>query len=93
MQMSERPYITCRQLIDFIADYVSGDLDDLSRHELERHLGRCRSCQAYLDSYRTTTELLGELDEPATDVPEELVSDIMARTRDMKFLQAATLRG
>ena len=49
--------ITCRQLIDFIADYLDGELDDASRGDFERHLDRCDSCHAYLDSYRNTMRL------------------------------------
>ena len=53
-----RPYITCRQLIEFIADYLDGDLDAVSRADFERHLPRCPSCQAYLQSYRETITLV-----------------------------------
>jgi anti-sigma factor RsiW len=78
--MSERPYVTCRQLIDFIGDYISGELDGFSRGELERHLARCPSCRAYLDSYRQTMTLVratAEDDVPADGVPEELVEVIL----------------
>ena len=73
----ERPYITCRQLIDFIADYVAGEIDDDARHDFERHLGVCPSCRAYLDSYRKTMAMTRSMcrDEPV-DVPEELVATI-----------------
>ena len=78
--MSERPYITCRQLIDFIADYVDGALDEVSREDFERHLGVCPSCRAYLASYRETMSLtkIAITDEPPEDVPEELVRAILA---------------
>ena len=79
--MSARPYITCRQLIDFIVDYVDGALDEVSKQDFERHLGVCPSCQAYLESYRTTMSLtkITVTDEPLEDVPEELVARILAR--------------
>ena len=79
--MSERPIITCRQLIDFIVDYVEGALDEMERHDFERHLGVCPSCVAYLASYRETMSLTRILatDEPLDDVPEELVVTILAR--------------
>lgn len=77
-----RPYITCRERIDFIADYVAGELDASSGEDFERHLDRCASCQAYLKSYRITMRL-GRVaaDRMASDVPEELVRVIMARRR------------
>jgi anti-sigma factor RsiW len=80
MSVNERPYITCRQLIEFIGDYISGELDDFSRGELERHLERCASCRAYLASYQETMTLVRAVaadDAPADDVPEELVATIL----------------
>ena len=80
--MNPRRYITCRELIEFIGDYVEGALDEVSRSDFERHLERCRSCQAYLKTYETTLVLihapLAE-DALATDVPEELVRTILSR--------------
>ena len=79
--MDPRPYITCRQLIDFIVDYVEGALEEMPRADFERHLGVCRSCQAYLATYRETTALVRSLatDDAVDDVPEELVQAILAR--------------
>ncbi|HYU26849.1 MAG TPA: zf-HC2 domain-containing protein [Thermoanaerobaculia bacterium] len=79
----ERAYITCRELIDFIADYVAGELDAAARDDFERHLAVCPSCRAYLDSYRKTMALTRALasDEPAEDVPEELVRRILDARR------------
>lgn len=75
------PYITCRQLIEFIIDYVEGALDESSRAEFERHLGVCPSCRAYLASYRETMSLskIVVTDEPQPDVPEDLVQAIFRR--------------
>ncbi|NJN64684.1 MAG: anti-sigma factor [Acidobacteria bacterium] len=56
--MSERDYLTCKQVIeDFLHDYVAGALDAPTRAEFERHLGVCPACVNYLDSYRTTIAL------------------------------------
>ena len=72
--------ITCKQLIEFIAAYVADELEDGERAAFERHLSVCRTCQAYLDSYRKTMTLVQELatDAPVDDVPEELVATILA---------------
>jgi anti-sigma factor RsiW len=73
--------ITCKQLIDFIADYLGDELDEVTRRDFERHLQHCRSCRAYLDSYRMTLRLTRSVadDLPAEDVPEELVQMILYR--------------
>ena len=79
--MNDRPYITCRQLIDFIIDYVDGALDDTAKHDFERHLAVCPSCRAYLETYQQTMNLtrIAVTDEPLGDVPEELVQSILAK--------------
>ena len=68
--------MTCRELIDFIADYLAGELGESDRREFERHLIRCPSCRAYLASYRQTLNLLAD-DSVIEDVPEELVQAIL----------------
>lgn len=87
--MTQRPFITCRQLIDFIADYIDGALDEVALSDFERHLANCRSCRAYLETYRQTTRLARLLldhheigDEKVEDVPEELIQTILARTAE-----------
>lgn len=57
MPLSERPYITCRQLIDFIYDYLDGTLPTDEQHEFERHLAVCPSCVHYLNTYRQTMRI------------------------------------
>ena len=55
--MIHRPYITCRELIDFIMGYLEGTLPPEQKSDFERHLNVCPSCVAYLDGYRQTVEL------------------------------------
>lgn len=77
--------VTCQELITFLADYVDGALPVDRRAEFERHLAVCQSCQAYLASYRDTIRLArGGAAAPelrVEDVPEELVSAILAAAK------------
>lgn len=75
--------MTCRELIEFLMDYASGELLPEVKAEFERHLERCPPCIAYLDTYMKTRELARdackEPDEPADQqVPEELIRAILA---------------
>jgi anti-sigma factor RsiW len=85
--VSDCPYITCRELIDFIADYLDGDLPGDQRREFDRHLAVCPACVNYLRSYCQTValgrEAFREPDEPVdASVPAELLKAIrVARTR------------
>lgn len=78
--MSERPYLPCREIIAFLADYLDGALAAETRSEFDRHLAVCPSCVAYLASYRDTIRMAKAAsdDADADDPPEELVRAIVA---------------
>ena len=71
--------ITCHELIDFLDDYVEGELSEEGRAKFERHLAVCPSCVAFLESYRETVAALHRIapDELCDDAPEELVTAIL----------------
>ncbi|HEY5611515.1 MAG TPA: zf-HC2 domain-containing protein [Thermoanaerobaculia bacterium] len=81
--MTRRPYITCRELFDFIHDYLSNELPADERAELERHLAVCPSCVVYLESYRATEHMARAVadDDAPSDAPEELIAAILAARR------------
>jgi anti-sigma factor RsiW len=75
--------LTCRELIDFLAAYVEGELAAAERAAFDRHLAVCPPCVDYLHGYRETIRL-GKASETeiADAAPEELVAAILAsRTR------------
>ena len=81
--MSDRPYITCRELIEFLYLYLSGELPSERFAEFERHLSVCPSCVEYIETYKATVALakrtLVNPDQPVDEtVPEELVAAILA---------------
>ncbi len=81
--MADQPFITCRELIDFLMDYLDGTLPPGRRQEFERHLGVCPSCIAYLESYESTIRLgksaLAPSEESAAGkAPESLLRAIKA---------------
>jgi anti-sigma factor RsiW len=75
--------VTCRELADFIIDYVDGSLEPDVRAHFERHLSRCPNCVRYLAAYQTTIEMgrrALDADTPAADAgaPEDLINAILA---------------
>lgn len=78
--------VSCKELIEFLMDYIEGDLPAARRAVFERHLGACASCRAYLESYRRTVELgksaLKPCDEAAMNAaPEGLIRAVRAARR------------
>ncbi len=77
------PFITCKELIEFLADYLDGELPAPERREFDRHLAVCPSCVNYLETYKGTIALgraaLCDPDEaPPKEVPEDLIKAILA---------------
>ena len=83
--MMERPLLGCRELIDFLAAYLEGELEPEPRADFERHLSLCPACADYLASHRETIRLGKQAREPdlelPADVPRELVAAILAARR------------
>ena len=77
--------MTCRELVEFLADYMDGDLPAEVRRVFEAHLAECPECATYLRGYADAIRLAracAETDDalPA-EVPERLVRAILAARR------------
>ncbi len=75
--------LTCKQLIESLAEYVEGRLSLSRKAAFMLHLFCCGHCRAYLHNYETTINVsqqafvkLDEGQSPA-EVPEELVQAIL----------------
>lgn len=72
--------MTCREVAEFLDDYLSGTLAADIRTEFDRHLSLCPNCRAYLATYRATVALSRSAfatPDADSDVPPELVSAIL----------------
>ena len=75
--------VTCREFVEFLADYLSGDLPPRRRAVFDAHLAACPSCVAYMNTYQAAIELGKEAvrhsDEVVPEeIPEALVQAILA---------------
>ncbi|RMH17086.1 MAG: hypothetical protein D6696_16670 [Acidobacteria bacterium] len=74
--------LTCRELADFLLDYLEGELPAAQARTFADHLAACPACESYLDSYRRTVALERQaFADDDCDVPEELVQAILAARR------------
>jgi anti-sigma factor RsiW len=72
---------TCREVIGFLLEYLSGDLPPERERAFEEHLAECPSCVAYLRTYRTTVRMAREAmvtAGPPEELPRELLQAILA---------------
>jgi anti-sigma factor RsiW len=77
--------VSCRDLIDFLDDYVAGALPAAQRALFEDHLEGCVGCERYLRSYQGTMRAVAlayaPTASPPPEVPDELVGAILAAWR------------
>jgi hypothetical protein len=74
--------MTCRELVDFLGEYVAGTLDASARTKLDAHLADCRACADYVRGYRDTIRLAKDAaarddDAAVAAMPDELVDAIL----------------
>jgi anti-sigma factor RsiW len=69
--------VNCREISEFLRDFVAGDLDDDVRAEFERHVGGCSNCTAFLAQYELTISASRKACEDPQEVPRELVEAIL----------------
>ncbi len=74
--------MTCREMIEFLMDYLDGQLPEDQVAVFEKHLEMCPPCKAYLETYRKSVDLasvcFGDDDQTPKDVPEALIRAILA---------------
>jgi anti-sigma factor RsiW len=69
--------LTCRELIEFLADYVEGELSADERARFDAHLAVCPHCVDYLHGYRESIRLGRAAFADATDVPDEVPEELV----------------
>lgn len=71
--------MTCRELVDFLSDYLDGQLPSDVAERFQKHLDCCPPCVCFLNTYKTGAELArAALADEDCCVPEELVRAILA---------------
>ena len=72
----------CRELAEFLMDYVSGELPSESRTHFEFHLSKCKNCHEYLVQYEVTIKAgkiaCGDMSDELPAIPDDLVKAVLA---------------
>lgn len=72
--------MTCRELYQFLVDYVDRSLPEEEAESFRKHIEECPPCVAYMHSYETTIragKMVCEKDDDAAEAPEELIKAIL----------------
>ena len=55
--------MNCETFVELVTAYLEDELPPEERVAFEEHMRLCPGCDTYLDQFRTTISLLGELPE------------------------------
>ena len=69
---------TCRDVLDFLDDYLAGDQPEAVRARFQAHLDRCPPCADYLRTYADVRHLTRSLCEAGGELPARLPEDLVA---------------
>jgi anti-sigma factor RsiW len=74
--------MTCEEFVELVTAYLEGTLPEEQRRAFDAHMALCPGCDRYLDQFRTTIDLLGELPEESLSSPgRERLLDAFAEWR------------
>ena len=58
-----RDYLTCREMVELVTEYLEGAMSRRDVAIFEAHLSVCPGCTAYFEQMRQTIKLAGKLTE------------------------------
>lgn len=73
---------TCREVVQLLIDFVSGELPADHRVRVEQHLNRCPPCVTYLETYQLTIRLTRQL--PCRPLPPQLAERLKQALREIR---------
>jgi anti-sigma factor RsiW len=56
-----RRELDCNEFVELVTRYLDGQLDRETERRFTEHLAQCDGCDRYLDQFRYTISVLGEL--------------------------------
>ncbi len=80
--------MNCRELVEFLMQYMEEELPPSERTSFEDHVQSCPPCLLYLETYRVTIRAgraayCGESNRLPGDVPEDLIRAILNARREL----------
>lgn len=75
--------LTCRDVENFLIDYVDDELGFMTRLQFRMHIAMCRDCKKYLQTYINAIHMEKQIfehpdDEAIGNVPDEILHAILS---------------
>jgi anti-sigma factor RsiW len=75
--------MVCQELVEVLTEYLDSTLSARDRARLEAHLSVCDDCQAYLEQFKATIAVTGEIEREK--LPPELRNVLAKAFRSHDF--------
>ena len=77
-----RDYLTCREMVELVTEYLEGAMSAREMAIFEAHLSVCPGCTAYFEQMRQTIKLAGKLTEES--ITPQARDELLRVFRDWK---------
>jgi predicted anti-sigma-YlaC factor YlaD len=74
--------LSCREAVELVTSHLEGKLDRDTERRFTEHLAECEGCDRYLDQFRLTIRMLGEL--PAESPPDDAGHRLLSASRNWR---------
>jgi anti-sigma factor RsiW len=74
--------LSCREFAELVTAHLDGKLDRDVECQFAGHLAECEGCDRYLDQFRVTIRVLGEL--PRASLPYDVRDRMLAMYRNWR---------
>ena len=75
-------YVTCRECIQLLDDYLDSHLDPEISRRLEEHLAECPPCVHFLNTYRSCSKMSHNLRNRQVEIPLKLAEKLKTFLRE-----------
>ena len=72
----------CKDLLEWLSDYIDGDLKGELYETIKTHASHCDSCVAFIQTLQKTSELIQN--KPGITVPPEALNELTASLQQCK---------
>lgn len=72
----------CKDLLEWLSDYIDGDLKGELYERIRTHASRCEPCVAFIQMLQKTAELIQN--KPGIDVPPDAMDELTASLQQCK---------
>ena len=73
---------SCKDLLEWLSDYIDGDLKGELYERIKAHANHCEPCVAFIQTLQKTSELIQN--KPGIDVPPEAMDELTTSLQQCK---------